>query len=50
MIPAMASSCESKQMALPVNLRIEGAMPAVFTTAPSGARLPKQHASPPTCE
>ncbi len=50
MIPALASSSESKQIALPVNLRIEGWIPAVFTTAPSGARFPNRTARPPTGE
>ena len=48
MIPAMASSCESKQMAWPVNCFMPGSMPAVFTTTPSRARLPKRTAMPPT--
>ena len=37
-MPAQASSCESKQMALPVNVIIDGATPPFFTTAPGDDR------------
>ncbi len=49
-IPANASSCELYTFAGPLNFNIEGSTAPVFTTDPSGARLPNKTASPPDFE
>ena len=41
-IASQASSCESNTFAGPLNFHIEGSTPAVLTTQPSCAMLPKQ--------
>lgn len=43
-----ASSCELKQIALPVNVLIEGSTPPTLITAPLGARLPNKIDKPPS--
>ena len=47
-MPSTAASCDSKTRAEPVNFQIDSSTPAVLTTQPSGARLPKRMARPPS--
>ena len=47
-MPSTASSCDSKTLAGPLKVNSSSGTPAVFTIAPSGARLPYSTASPPS--
>jgi hypothetical protein len=47
-MPSTAASCDSKTRAGPVNFHSDSSTPAVFTTQPSGARLPNKIAKPPS--
>src|SRR5262249_52393972 len=47
-MPSTAASCDSKTRAGPRKVHSSSGTPAVFTIAPSGARLPYSTASPPS--